>query len=47
MKYYYNEQGHTFYIATNFVPTSIPEGFVEITEEQYEELIKEQENQNN
>lgn len=38
MKYYYNETSNTFAIYTNFVPSSIPEGYTEITKEQYEEL---------
>lgn len=50
MKYYYNEQEKSFYIPTNFIPVDTPNGFIEITKEQYEELIKElleQENQDN
>ena len=46
MKYYYNEQENSFFIASNFIPKKIPDGFVEITQEQYEELNK-QDNQNN
>ena len=40
MKYYYNEQDNSFYISTNFIPMSVPKGYVEITQEQYEELTK-------
>ena len=40
MKYYYNEQEKAFYIPTNFEPTDTPQGYVEITQEQYEELTK-------
>ena len=46
MKYYYNEQENSFFIASNFTPKETPKGFVEITKEQYEELNK-QDNQNN
>ena len=40
MKYYYNEQENSFFIASNFIPKETPKGFVEITKEQYEEMIE-------
>ena len=43
MKYYYNEQEHSFYIPTNFKPKKTPQGYVEITKEQYEEMTKQEE----
>ena len=46
MKYYYNEQENSFFIACNFIPKETPKNFVEITKEQYEEMNK-QDNQNN
>ena len=46
MKYYYNQEENSFFIASNFVPKETPKGFVEITKEQYDELNK-QDNQNN
>lgn len=41
MHYYYNESKKSFAVTTNFVYDPIPEGFVEITEEQYNELQEE------
>ena len=38
MKYYYNQAENSFAIATNFIPDKMPEGFVEISEERYNEL---------
>jgi len=46
MKYYYNQEENSFFIASNFIPKETPKGFVEITKEQYDELNK-QDNQNN
>lgn len=40
MKYYYNAETKSFAIATNFDFKEIPQGYVEITKEQYEELTK-------
>ena len=42
MRYYYNEQENSFYISTNFTPTEIPQGYVEITKEQYEEMTSQE-----
>lgn len=39
MKYYYNEETNSFAVTTNFELKETPEGYVEITQEQYEELI--------
>lgn len=38
MKYYYNQAENSFAIATNFDYETTPEGYVEISKEQYEEL---------
>lgn len=46
MIYYYNQEENSFFIASNFIPKETPKGFVEITKEQYDELNK-QDNQNN
>ena len=46
MHYYYNETEKTFAIATNFAYNPIPDGFVEITKEEYEELQEELNAQN-
>lgn len=43
MKYYYNEETKNFAIATNFDFKETPQGYVEITQEQYEELTKQNE----
>ena len=43
MKYYYNEQENSFFIASNFIPKETPDGYVEITQEQYEEMVKKSE----
>ena len=43
MKYYYNQEENSFFIASNFIPKETPKGFVEITKEQYEEMTKETE----
>lgn len=43
MIYTYNETTKEFGIYTNFKPEPLPEGFKEITEEEYNELTKEKE----
>ena len=42
MKYYYNQEENSFFIASNFTPKETPKGFVEITKEQYDELNKQE-----
>lgn len=39
MKYYYNEETKSFAITANFDFKETPQGYEEITQEQYEELI--------
>ena len=46
MNYYYNEAEKSFAIATNFAYNPIPDGFVEITKEEYEKLKEELNSQN-
>ena len=41
MKYYYNQAENSFAIATNFIPDKTPDGYVEISEERYNELQEE------
>ena len=38
MKYYYNQATNSFAITTNFKYNPIPNGYREITKEEYEEL---------
>ena len=38
MKYYYNETENSFAVTANFEYDIVPEGYVEITKEQYEEM---------
>lgn len=40
MHYYYNENTGNIITTTNFEYNPIPAGYVEITKEQYDELIK-------
>lgn len=46
MKYYYNQATNNFAITTNFEYNPIPNGFVEITKEEYERLQEELNAQN-
>jgi len=48
MNYYYNENEKSFAVTTNFVYNPIPNGYVEITKEEYDRLQEElkQESQN-
>lgn len=46
MKYYYNYETNSFAIATNFDFKETPQGYAEITQEQYEELTKQNETDN-
>ena len=48
MNYYYNESEKMLVVATNFAYNPIPNGFVEITKEEYDRLQEElkQESQN-
>lgn len=39
--YYYNEQEHSFAVTTNFKYNPIPNGYREITKEEYERLQEE------
>ena len=41
MNYYYNETEKSFAVTTNFKYNPIPDGFVEITKEEYERLQEE------
>ena len=41
MNYYYNEQEKSFAVTSNFKYNRIPNGFVEITKEEYERLKEE------
>lgn len=41
MIYYYNETEKSFAVTTNFEYNPIPNGFVEITKEEYERLQEE------
>lgn len=41
MNYYYNEEEKSFAVTTNFKYNHIPDGFVEITKERYDELQEE------
>jgi len=43
MKYYYNEETKSFAVTTNFTFKETPQGYVEITQEQYEKLTKQNE----
>lgn len=43
MKYYYNEPENSFAVTTNFEYDTVPEGYVEITKEQYEEMTSKEE----
>lgn len=42
MTYTYNQETKCFGIYTNFKPETLPEGYVEITEEEYNRLQEEQ-----
>ena len=46
MNYYYNENGKSFAITTNFKYNLVPKGFVEITKEEYDRLQEELNAQN-
>ena len=48
MNYYYNETEKSFAVTTNFKYNPVPDGYVEITEEEYDRLQEElkQESQN-
>jgi len=48
MNYYYNETEKSFAVTTNFEYNPIPNGYVEITKEEYDRLQEElkQESQN-
>ena len=46
MNYYYNENEKMLAVATNFSYNPIPDGFVEISKEKYEELQEELNAQN-
>lgn len=46
MNYYYNETEKSFAVTTNFEYNPIPDGFVEITKEEYERLQEELNAQN-
>ena len=41
MNYYYNENENSFAITTNFKYNPIPNGYVEITKEEYDRLQEE------
>ena len=41
MNYYYNEAKKSFAVATNFKYNPIPNGYVEITKEEYDRLQEE------
>ena len=41
MNYYYNKDENSFAVTTNFKYNPIPDGFVEITKEEYEILQEE------
>ena len=41
MNYYYNETEKCFAVTTNFAYNPIPNGYVEITKEEYDRLQKE------
>ena len=41
MNYYYNETEKSFAVTTNFAYNPIPNGFVEITKEEYDRLQEE------
>ncbi len=43
MKYYYNQKEDSFFIASNFKPSKLSKDWKEITKEQYEEMIKQEE----
>jgi hypothetical protein len=46
MNYYYNETEKSFAVTTNFAYNPIPNGYREITEEEYKELQEELNAQN-
>ena len=46
MKYYYNKETGGFAITTNFVLQTIPQGYEEITEEEFNELINKEGEEN-
>lgn len=46
MNYYYNETEKSFAVTTNFKYNPIPNGYREITKEEYEELQEELNAQN-
>lgn len=46
MHYYYNETTNSFAVTTNFAYKSIPNGYVEITKEEYDRLQEELNAQN-
>lgn len=41
MNYYYNETEKSFAVTTNFAYNPIPNGYVEITKEEYDKLQEE------
>lgn len=41
MKYYYNKENNSFAKTTNFDFKETPQGYEEITQEQFEALLKE------
>ena len=41
MNYYYNETEKSFAVTTNFAYNPIPNGYVEITKEEYDRLQEE------
>ena len=41
MNYYYNENEKSFAVTTNFAYNPIPNGYVEITKDEYERLQEE------
>ena len=42
-KYYYNQKGNSFFIAENFKPSKLSKDWKEITKEQFEEMINQEE----
>ena len=46
MNYYYNETDKSFAVTTNFKYNPIPNGYVEITKEEYDRLQEELNAQN-